>query len=230
MNTILVTFKNLLNFIDQLNSQSKTIIIFILFAIILLFFMKKSNETILSDYLNKLEQIDKKADKYTIEIAPKMHECVTAIQKEDPDCYNVLLLNYHNSKKSLQGLRYLYLNCIVESPKGINDEQVKEYWSDLEYIYYQDELSKIHNQGYLRIEDIDSIKFQFPKLYKKLYISEAKSAALYPIEGIENPIGMIIVLYKQPKKYNLGFYNAHVSPQIQKLSTLLDYPNLKINK
>lgn len=34
---------------------------------------------------------------------------------------------------------------MIECPKGINDEQVKEYWSDLEYIYYQDELSKIHN-------------------------------------------------------------------------------------
>ena len=47
---------------------------------------------------------------------------------------------------------------------------------------------------------------------KKLYISEAKSAALYPIEGVENPIGMIIVLHKQPKKYNLGFYNTNISP------------------
>lgn len=57
---------------------------------------------------------------------------------------------------------------MIECPKGINDEQVKEYWSDLEYIYYQDELSKIHNQGYLRISNIEDIKTTFPKLYKKL--------------------------------------------------------------
>lgn len=164
-----------------------------------------------------------------MEIAPKINEYVNNIERDDPDCYDVLLLNYHNSKKSLQGIRYLYLNCIAESTKGIEHEAVKKYWSDLEYIYYQDEISKIHNHGYLRIEDIDSIKPHFPKLYKNLLVSEAKSAAFYPIEGLDSPIGMIVVLYKQRKTYRSGFYNSHLSSQIQKLSTLLDYPNLKFD-
>jgi hypothetical protein len=45
-------------------------------------------------------------------------------------------------------------------------------------------------------------------------MSEAKSAAFYPIEGIDNPIGMIVVLYRKPKIYSLGFYNRYISPQI----------------
>jgi hypothetical protein len=58
------------------------------------------------------------------------------------------------------------LNCIVETPKGIEDEPVKRFWNDLEYIYYEDELSRIHNSGYLRVDDINSIKTTFPKLYR----------------------------------------------------------------
>lgn len=103
---------------------------------------------------------------------------------------------------------------MTESPKGLEGETLKQYWSNLEYVYYENELNKIRNNGYLRVENIDSIKPTFPKLYKKLLICDAKAAAFYPIEGIDSPIGMVIVLYKQPKSYSLGFYNSNVSPWI----------------
>lgn len=228
MNTLIIILKKCWNFIDRLNDQTKTFIIIICIILFINFYSKNLSESILTDYLYKLEKIDKDADKYTMKISPKINECINSIQRDDPDCFNVLLLNYHNSKKSLQGISYLYLNCIVESPKGINDNYIKQYWKDLEYMYYQDELSKIHNQGYLRIENVDSIKYTFPKLREKLIMSEAKSAAFYPIEGVDNPIGMIVVLYRKHKVYSLGFYNRYISPQIQRLSTLLDYPNINI--
>ncbi len=228
MNTLIIILKKCWNFIDRLNDQTKTFIIIICIILFINLHNKNLSESILTDYFYKLEKIDRDADKYTMKVSPKINECINSIQRDDSDCFNVLLLNYHNSKKSLQGISYLYLNCIVESPKGINDNYIKQYWKDLEYMYYQDELSKIHNQGYLRIENIDSIKYTFPKLREKLIMSEAKSAAFYPIEGIDNPIGMIVVLYRKPKIYSLGFYNRYISPQIQRLSTLLDYPNINI--
>lgn len=227
MKILLTVLKKSWNFIDSLNTQTKTLIIFIIAVLGFLQYSKRLNENIILDYVEKQEQIDQKADQYTIQIAPKIHDCIQNIQKSDPDCFDVLLLNYHNSKKSLQGIRYLYLNCIAESPKGIDDSPLKQYWSELEYIYYQDELSRIHNQGYLRINNIESIKTNFPKLYQQLNASQAVAAGFYPIEGVNNSIGIIIVLYKQPKQYTLGYYNSIISPSIQKLSTILDYPNIK---
>lgn len=159
-------------------------------------------------------------------MATYINKQVKSLQLSDPDCFNVLLLNYHNSQESLQGFRYLYLNCLAESPKGIYDEPLKEYWKDLEYVYYEDELSRIRNAGFFRIEDVDSIKYTFPKFYSRLKICQAKAAAFYPIEGIDYPIGMVIVLYKQPKQYSLGFYNTKIAPYIQKLSSILDYRNV----
>lgn len=226
MSSLVTVLKRVWNFIDQLNTQVKSLIIVILVGVIMSALINQNSKTIIKDYLNQTEQQDQLADQYTMKVAPKLHECVQTIANLDQDCYNVLLLNYHNSKKSLQGIRYVYLNCMIECPKGINDEQVKEYWSDLEYIYYQDELSKIHNQGYLRISNIEDIKTTFPKLYKKLQISGAVSAAFYCIEGVNNPIGMVIVLYKKQKFYSSGYYSEYISPYTQKLSTLLDYPNL----
>lgn len=226
MKILTTTLKKVWNFIDQLNSQTKTLIIFIIMLLFVMYFNQHSNKNIILDFIKQNEQIESKADQYTIKIAPKIQECITIIQKSDPDCYDVLLLNYHNSKKSIQGIRYLYLNCICESSKGVNDQPLKQYWTELEYIYYQDELSRIHNQGYLRIDNIEHIKYEFPKLYNQLAFSKAKSAAFYPIEGIDSSIGIIVILYKDTKKYNLGYYNSVISLQIQKLSTILDYPNV----
>ena len=230
MNKAVYFLKRVWNFVDQLNTQLKTIIIVVLVVLLTGFYFNETTKNILSDYIETREKEDQKLDKYTIEIAPKIHQCIQLIAEEDEDCFNVLLLNYHNSRKSLQGIRYLYLNCIAEAPKGIENEQVKQYWSDLEYIYFQDELYKIHRSGFLRIQNIENVRQTLPKLYKKLVISEAKAAAFYPIEGVESPIGMIVVLYKEPMTYQLGSYQKELLPHIQKLSTLLDYPNLSYKK
>jgi hypothetical protein len=86
------------------------------------------------------------------------------------------------------------------------------YWNELEYIYYEDELGRIHDNGSLLINNVDSIKTTFPKIYRKLISCNAQAAAFYPIEGVRTPIGMIIVLYKNPNNLNDIDYVNKVSP------------------
>lgn len=219
--------KKIWDFVNGLNSQFKTFIIVSFLVIGGIVYVKQYNQTIIKDYIEVVEEQERAAEEYTLELAPFINECVLEIQKNDEDCQNVLLLNYHNSKKSLQGFRYLYLNCITEKPKGLDSEPVKMYWHELEYIYYEDELSRIHDNGSLLINHIDSVKHSFPKIYRKLISCNAKAAAFYPLEGVRTPIGMIIVLYKEPNHLHDFEYINNVSPQVQRLSTLLDYPNIK---
>lgn len=219
--------KKIWDFINGLNSQLKTAIIVVMLLGAAFAYMKYYNQEVIKDYVEVVEDQERAAEEYTLELAPFINECVLEIQKNDRDCQNVLLLNYHNSKKSLQGFRYLYLNCITEKPKGLDSEPVKVYWHELEYIYYEDEISRIHDNGSLLINNVDSIKNSFPKIYRKLISCSAKAAAFYPIEGVRTPIGMIIVLYKEPNNLHDSEYINDVSPQIQRLSTLLDYPNIK---
>lgn len=220
-------FKKIWDFINGLNSQLKTAIIVVMLLGVGFMGMKYYNQEVIKDYVEVIEDQERAAEEYTLELAPFINECVLEIQKNDEDCQNVLLLNYHNSKKSLQGFRYLYLNCITEKPKGLDSEPVKMYWHELEYIYYEDEIRRIHDNGSLLINSIDSIKNSFPKIYRKLVSCNAQAAAFYPIEGVRTPIGMIIILYKQPNNLHDAEYINNVSPQIQRLSTLLDYPNIK---
>lgn len=220
-------FKKIYEWINGLNSQVKTFIIVLFVVVGGVGYVKYYNQEVIKDYITIIEEQERLAEEYTLELAPFINECVLEIQKNDEDCQNVLLLNYHNSKKSLQGFRYLYLNCITEKPKGLDSEPVKMYWNELEYIYYEDELRRIHDNGSLLINNVDSIKHTFPKIYRKLVSCNSKSAAFYPLEGVRTPIGMILVLYKYPNCLHDQEYINKVSPQIQRLSTLLDYPNIK---
>jgi hypothetical protein len=43
---------------------------------------------------------------------------------------------------------------------------------------------------------------------------KAKSAAIYPIVGVNAPIGFILILYKKEKVYSLGYYNTIIAPNI----------------
>jgi hypothetical protein len=63
--------------------------------------MKHYNQEVIKDYVTVIEEQERLAEEYTLELAPFINECVLEIQKNDEDCQNVLLLNYHNSKKSL---------------------------------------------------------------------------------------------------------------------------------
>jgi hypothetical protein len=204
--------KKIWDFINGLNSQLKTAIIVVMLLGAGFVYMKYYNQEIIKDYVEVVEDQERAAEEYTLELAPFINECVLEIQKNDEDCQNVLLLNYHNSKKSLQGFRYLYLNCITEKPKGLDSEPVKMYWHELEYIYYEDEISRIHDNGSLLINNTDSIKNSFPKIYRKLVSCNAQAAAFYPIEGVRTPIGMIIILYKDPNHLHDSEYINNVSP------------------
>jgi hypothetical protein len=66
----------------------------------------------------------------------------------------------------------------------------------------------------------------FPKLYRLVKASDAKAISFFTIEGHNSAIGMIVLLYKNPKRYN-SEYSRVILPCIQRLAILLDYENIK---
>lgn len=84
-------------------------------------------------------------------MAPEINACIEGISKQDTSAVDVMLLGYHNSKKTLQGFSYVYLDYLTEKINSLQQRSLKNKWRDLEYIYYADELNKIHNLEFLRI-------------------------------------------------------------------------------
>jgi hypoxanthine phosphoribosyltransferase len=70
----------------------------------------------------------------------------------------------------------------------------------MDYIYYVDELEKLHNQGIVLVDDIEKMRNSLPKLYRMVKMSEANAVSFYIIEGKQTPIGIVVLLYKDKPK------------------------------
>lgn len=215
------------NWINKINPNVKTIIIVVLTLLIVHYGYKQSVKSILIDYQNKEVADKKSAEDYTRLVAPQINYEIESILNEDKDASNVILLNYHNTLSSTNGLSYKFLTSLTEKRRGINTRSCLRIWKELEYINYNEEIEKINSMNYVCMENIDKYKQQFPNITELLRISEAKSAALYPIIGINGPIGMLVIIYPKEKEYSSDYYRVVIAPVIQPLVSLLDYDSVK---
>ena len=214
-------------YINGLSPETRSLIIILLFGYIL--YSQITNTTQDQIYKSFRENIlhNKKAEQYSMETSVELNKQVQSIIKKDKDAFDVLLLNYHNNTQSLQGYKYLYLSCLTEAPRSVDTPQLRQQWNRIDYIYYADELQRIHNQSFVPIGDIEIMRENFPKLYRLVKASDAKAITFFTIEGHDQAIGLILILYKQPKKYDLN-YPKVILPCIQKLAIILDYDNKKM--
>ena len=211
-------------FLNRLHPETRTLIIILLFGYVLYSQINQSTHDQIKDQYEQSIQAEKEAEEYAKEKAIEVNRHVRLIAHKDKDAFDVLLLSYHNSKQSLQGFKFLYLSCLTEAPKSIDTPLLKNQWTNLDYVYYVDELEKLHNQEIIQISDIQQMEDDLPKLYRLVKASDAKAVSFYIVEGKKSPIGIIVMLYKDPIKCQMEKAKI-VMPSIQKLAILLDYEN-----
>lgn len=216
-------FEAIYNTINKLGPNTKSIIIILLAIICVIFSTKNLTIQALQEYHS--QQIEDKmlAEEYTRVITPYINDYCQRILDLDANATNVILLNYHNTLVSTNGLSYRYLTSIAEKRRGLETKSCLKIWKELDYINYGEELENINRNNYLTIDDIEQIKNVIPNLYELLSLCGAKSAAFYPIRGIDSWVGMIIVLYPEDKVYPIAYYRNVIMPIIQPLAVLLDY-------
>ena len=219
---ILNWIKKLWSVLDKLSPNTRNLLIILLFGYILYTQITATTKQMIHSIFQEEVLSNKRAEKYSMDTSIEINQQIQMIAEKDEGAFNVLLLNYHNSTQSLQGYKYLYLSCLTEAPKYLDTPLLRQQWNKLDYIYYADELSRIHNQGTVYIEDLDSMRRYFPKFYYLLKASGAEAATFFTLEGYDSAIGLVVVLYAAPKKAQ---YNRSILHCVQRLSILLDYEN-----
>ena len=214
--------KYLWELINKIHPETRSLIIIILFGWILYSQITVETAKQIEEKHNQEIVKNKKAEQYSRETAIEINQQVQLIAEIDKDAFDVLLLNYHNNTQSLQGYKYLYLSCLTEAPRSLDTPTLKQQWNKLDYIYYADELAKIHSQSFVYFKDVEEMGMNLPKLYRLVKASEAEAISFFTIEGHNNQIGLVVTLYKNPTRYDLK-YAGRILPHIQKLSLLLDY-------
>ena len=223
---ILNWIKNLWKGINKIHPQTRSLIILLLFGYILYSQIADSTGQMIEKKFQEEVIHNKKAEKYSKETSVELNNQVQLIAEKDKEAFDVLLLNYHNNTQSLQGYKYLYLSCLTEAPRCLDTPLIGKQWNKIDYIYYADELAKIHNQSFVYLENLETLGKYFPKLYRLIKASDAQAVAFFTIEGHDSSIGMVVILYNEPRKYSFNYYKS-VLPHIQKLAILLDYENIQ---
>lgn len=224
---ILNWIKKIWEVLNRISPTNRNLIIMLLITYI---FYSQITQTTQQFVIQRLEQLvssEKEAEQYTKDTAIEINEQVRLIAERDQDAFDVLLLNYHNNTQSLQGYKYLYLSCLTEAPRTLDTPLLKSQWNSIDYVYYADELTKIHNQSFVQIKNVNEMKQILPKMYYLVKASEAEAITFFAIEGKSQPVGMVVILYKSPTKYSLN-YAQKILPLIQRLAILLDYENLNV--
>lgn len=214
-------------FIDGLSNQVKTIIIIVLLGFTMSIGIQEYSKVILRDYTEQVQSDKELAEEYTKMITPIINSDMEYILDHDEEASNVLLLNYHNTVTSTHGLSYRYLTSLTEKRRGIETSSCIRIWKELEYINYAEELERINSNKFLKVDSLAQYERTFPNLTELLQFSKAESAAFYPIIGVNGPIGMIVVIYKSRKTYDIDYYKRTIAPVIQPMSSLLDYNSIK---
>lgn len=213
-------------FLNRIHPETRSLIIILLFGWILYNQITTETNRQIQENSDKEQIYNKKAEKYSQETAIEINQQIQRIAEKDTDAFDVLLLSYHNNTQSLQGYKYLYLSCLTEAPRSLDTPTLKQQWSKLDYVYYADELVKIHNQSFVQFESIEQVGASLPKLYRLVKASDAKAISFFTIEGYDSQIGLVVLLYKDYKKYDYKFARG-ILPCIQRLAILLDYESNK---
>lgn len=165
-------------------------------------------------------------EQYTIDITPKVQNILQDVVDKDEDATNVLLLNYHNTLTSSHGLSYRYLTGLCESFQ--ESDPCIDYWKELDYMNYGEEIQKITARRCLLMNNTQIFRKDYPKFTYLVERSNAKSAVFYPIIGVDNSVGMLVILYnKEISGITLDHLRKVISPTIQPLAILLDYDYVK---
>lgn len=220
--------KQLWTFIEGLPNGVKTIIIIVLSGVILYYGIVNNFESCIRD-INQKNPIEmQEEEKYAIEMAEPINQCLREISDKDKDTYDIILLTYHNTKKTMQGFSYIYIDYLTDYKNDPSKPQVKKFFKELDWIYYSDELKTLQDQSYYRCNNLSELQEKYPKLYYDVFRElNPEALAIYNIQGVDSPLGLLIILYNKPKHYYLGYSNTIIYPYLQQLASILDYNNIK---
>lgn len=215
-------------FLQNLPNTLKTVIIIILCSICVCYGIDRHLKDFVAKSIEISQQNDVEAEQYTLQMAEPINEALKEIYEHDGQTSNVILLTYHNGKKTISGFEYRYLDYLTEYNINPTRQPVKKIFDQLDWMYYFDELTTIRRCGFVVYNNIEDMKNKYPKLYYDAFrYLEAKAVAIYTIEGSEQPVGLLILLYNNPNTTDIKTFDQKILPYTESLSAILDYNNIK---
>lgn len=146
------------------------------------------------------------------------------IHKLDAD--RAAIFEYHNGGYNLTGLPFLHVSLSLQRNKLGVDELSKDF-DNILVSSIPDFINDIDKNVIHIMMDIDELQYTFPRLHRELVDDGMKSAVFCNLEGVKDQIGFVMITYKDPSKVSRSKITKELLKKTQKMSTLLDYKNVK---
>lgn len=165
-----------------------------------------------------------KARKVRKDSAFKVNRLLTELlQKTSAD--RVALFEYHNGGYNLTGMPFLHFSLsICRNNYGVDD--LSKDFNDILVSSVPDFVKELDDNEIVFLQDIDPLKGTFPRLYKELLEDGIKQVIFCNIEGIDDPVGILMLTFKTVDINLTRKVRKEVFKKVQKISTLLDYKNI----
>ncbi len=103
-----------------------------------------------------------------------------------------LVLEYSNGTSNLVGVPFLYATATAEVVTPGTDIVSAQY-QRIPLNLFSGFIYKIEREGFIFISDLESIKCEYPILYKMLKENEVREIAFAAIQGEDEVVGIVVV-------------------------------------
>lgn len=145
------------------------------------------------------------------------------LQKTSAD--RVALFEYHNGGYNLTGMPFLHFSLsICRNNYGVDD--LSKDFNDILVSSVPDFVKELDQNEIVYIQDIENLRATFPRLYKELVEDGIKQVLFCNIEGINDPVGILMLAFKTADTNLNRKVRKEIFKKVQKISTMLDYKNI----
>ena len=136
------------------------------------------------------------------------------------------VFEYHNGGYNLTGLPFLHVSLSVQRNRLGVDELSKDF-DNILVSSIPDFINDIDKNVIHIVKDIEELKDKYPRLYRELQDDGMKEVIFCSLEGINDQIGFLMLAFKTPVNIPQSKITKELIKKTQKMSTLLDYKNIK---
>lgn len=200
-----------------------------LFIITIFIFIWKYGERLVNKYSDKiLTQRDLEHRKSLNHRKNNITRIYCTLSKLLKDCKanRAIIFEYHNGGQNLSGLQFLHVSATMEKD-SINTTTINPLFKNIFLSTLPGLEDELNQKGFLHIKSLSEIEDKYPLLYQTFANNSTKELVIIPINGINNPIGFIIIGLNNIQLLTDKKINTILVSEIQQISSLLDYKNIK---
>lgn len=179
-------------------------------------YLLKITEIILDKSIDKNKSIKRRRRKDSIfKVNRLLKELMDKLEVD-----RISIFEYHNGGCNLANLPFLHFSIVTQLNRlGVDD--LNKDFDKVHVSSIPDFIYELDKSEYYHIP-VDKLQYTFPKMHKELKNDNMKEVIFANIEGSEDPIGFIMLAFKDTIKVSKKKLTKELSKKLQKIAIYLD--------